>query len=74
MEESHNSTVIKITTMIIWLAILFGIIVPFTPSYVGAALSGGGTLYVYRATSRYLQYGADGLKFWRWKSQPLPGE
>jgi len=56
----------------LWVVFVFAVIVPLTPEVVAAFLIGAGTVFIMRATSHYLHYGNEGLKFWRWRHQPDP--
>jgi hypothetical protein len=63
---------IRWMVFVTWLAVVFLVLVPLTPLYVSSFLTVAGTVFLMRATSHYLRYGNEGLKFWRWRNQQEP--
>ena len=55
-----------------WLAVDGMVIRPLTSEFVGTALATLGGILVIKLIAHYRHYGNEGLKFWRWRHQPIP--
>ena len=63
---------IRWMVLLAWIPVVIWVLAPMTALWMNSFLTVAGTVFLMKATSHYLYYGTEGLKFWRWNHQRHP--